>query len=206
MDSTKAPQNIVIGIYLVTLVACMIAAQILPQLDFIAAWQDPENKIAVTTLQWISDSISFISFGIPGVIALVHEFDKESDKKKSRLSLLYVLISIAIAGTISFILKKIFAEPRPYEVDPRIIQLSVGGGWSFPSGHTTEAFASATALVILYPRWMVALPLFTWASLVAISRIYLGVHYPFDIFFGMFLGSSSAFLWYRFVFQKHLQA
>jgi undecaprenyl-diphosphatase len=204
MDSTKATQNLVIGIYLVTLVACMIAAQLLPQLDFIAAWQDPENKIAVTTLQFISDSISFISFGIPAVIALVHEFDKESDKKKSRLSLLYVLVSIAIAGTISYILKKIFAEPRPYEVDPRIIQLSVGGGWSFPSGHTTEAFSSAMALVFLFPRWKVALPLFTWASLVAISRIYLGVHYPFDIFFGMFLGSSCAFLWYRFVFQKHL--
>lgn len=168
----------------------------------IAAWQEPENKITVVIFQFISDSISFISFGIPVVITIVREFQKESDKKQNRLSLLYVVLSIAIGGLISYIMKKSFSEPRPYEVDPRIIQLSVGGGYSLPSGHTTEAFASAMALVLLFPRWIVALPMFTWASLVALSRIYLGVHYPFDIFVGMFIGSSVAFLWYRLVFWK----
>jgi membrane-associated phospholipid phosphatase len=197
-------QTKLIVIYLITLLACMIAAQLLPQLDFIAGWQEPENKIIVTVFQFISDSISFISFGIPVVITIVREFDKESNKKQNRLSLLYVLLSIAIAGLISYLMKKTFTEPRPYEVDPRIIQLSVGGGYSLPSGHTTEAFASATALVLLFPRWTLALPVFTWASLVALSRIYLGVHYPFDIFVGMFIGSSVAFLWYRFLFQRYI--
>jgi membrane-associated phospholipid phosphatase len=215
----------------------MVAAQMLPQLDFIASWQEPENKITVTIFQFISDSISFISLGIPVVITIIRELDKEAIKKEKRsksllillsiglplyllykffsksttpyekrniLSFFYVLLSIAVAGLISYIMKKTFSEPRPYEVDPRIIQLSVGGGYSLPSGHTTEAFASATALVFLFPRWMVALPLFTWASLVAVSRIYLGVHYPFDIFVGMFIGSSVAFLGYRFVLQKYL--
>jgi len=176
----------------------------MPQLDFIAAWQEPDNKLTVVLFQFISDSISFISFGIPVIITVVREFQKEADKKQNRLSLLYVVLSIAIGGLISYLMKKTFTEPRPYEVDPRIIQLSVGGGYSLPSGHTTEAFASATALVLLFPRWLVALPLFTWASLVALSRIYLGVHYPFDIFVGMFIGSSVAFLWYRFMFWKPL--
>ena len=183
----------------------MVAAQLLPQLDFIASWQEPENTIVVTVFQFISDSINFISLGIPIVITIIREFDKDSNKKQGRLSLLYVLLSVAIGGLISYAMKRTFAEPRPYEVDPRIIQLSVGGGYSLPSGHTTEAFASATALVLLFPRWVVALPLFTWASLVALSRIYLGVHYPFDIFVGMFIGSGVAFLWYRFVFQKYIQ-
>jgi undecaprenyl-diphosphatase len=204
MNSTTATQTKVIVIYLIALLACMVTAQLLPQLDFIAVWQEPENKITVTVLQFISDSISFISLGIPVVITIIREFEKESNKKQNRLSLLYVLLSISIAGLISYAMKKTFAEPRPYEVDPRIIQLSVGGGYSLPSGHTTEAFASATALVFLFPRWIVALPLFTWASLVALSRIYLGVHYPFDIFVGMFIGSGMAFLWYRFVFEKYI--
>ena len=199
-------QTKVILIYLITLLACMVAAQLLPQLDFIAGWQEPENKITVTIFQFISDSISFVSFGIPVIITIIREFKSEANKKQNRLSLLYVLLSIAVAGLISYLMKKTFTEPRPYEVDTRIVQLSVGGGYSLPSGHTTEAFASAMALVLLFPRWIVALPLFTWASLVALSRIYLGVHYPFDIFVGMFIGSSVAFLWYRFLFWKYLQA
>ena len=184
----------------------MVAAQLLPQLDFIAGWQEPENKITVTVFQFISDSISFVSFGIPVMITIIREFKSEASKKQNRLSLLYVLLSIAVAGLISYLMKKTFTEPRPYEVDTRIVQLSVGGGYSLPSGHTTEAFASATALVLLFPRWVVALPVFTWASLVALSRIYLGVHYPFDIFVGMFIGSSVAFVWYRFVFWKSVQS
>src|SRR5260221_4295410 len=58
-------QTKIILIYLISLVACMVAAQLLPQLDFIAGWQEPENKITVTVFQFISDSISFVSFGIP---------------------------------------------------------------------------------------------------------------------------------------------
>lgn len=204
MNSIATNQTKVIVIYLASLFVCMVAAQLLPQLDFIAAWQEPENKITVIVFQFISDSISFISFGIPLMITIVREFKSEVSKRQNRLSLLYVLLSIAIAGLISYLMKKTFTEPRPYEVDTRIVQLSVGGGYSLPSGHTTEAFASATALVLLFPRWIIALPLFTWASLVALSRIYLGVHYPFDIFVGMFIGSSVAFLWYRFVFWKYL--
>ncbi|SRR5258706_121159 len=199
-------QTKIILIYLISLVACMVAAQLLPQLDFIAGWQEPENKITVTVFQFISDSISFVSFGIPVMITIIREFKSEASKKQNRLSLLYVLLSIAVAGLISYLMKKTFTEPRPYEVDTRIVQLSVGGGYSLPSGHTTEAFASATALVLLFPRWVVALPVFTWASLVALSRIYLGVHYPFDIFVGMFIGSSVAFVWYRFVFWKSVQS
>jgi undecaprenyl-diphosphatase len=182
----------------------MVTVYHLPQLDFIADWQNPESTTTVTFFQFISDSISYFSFGIPVVIAIVAEFKKETDKKKSRLALLYVLLSIAVAGLISYVMKKSFSEPRPYEVDIRITQLSVGGGYSLPSGHTTEAFASAMALTLLFPRWFVFVPMFSWASVVAMSRIYLGVHYPFDIFVGMFIGSTSAASFYFFVFQKHI--
>jgi undecaprenyl-diphosphatase len=192
-----------LGIYLIALVVCMIVAQLSPQLDMIAAWQEPENKITVSVFQFISDSISFISFGIPVIITIVREFQKESNKQQNRLSLAYVILSIAVGGLISYLMKKTFSEPRPYEVDSRIIQLSVGGGYSLPSGHTTEAFAAATALAFLFPRRIMAF-VFLWASLVALSRIYLGVHYPFDIFVGMFIGSSVAFLLYRSIFWKSL--
>jgi len=193
-----------LGIYLVALLAGMVAVYNLPQLDFIAGWQNPESTLTVKFFQFISDSISYISFGVPVLLTIVGEFKQDSDKKKNRLSLLYVVLSIAVAGLTSYLMKKSFLEPRPYEVDPRIAQLSVGGGYSLPSGHTTEAFASAMAVTLLFPRWYAFVPMFSWASIVALSRIYLGVHYPFDILVGMFIGSVSSCAFYFLVFQKYV--
>jgi len=204
--SASILNNKIVFTYLCAIIICAVTVHFLPQLDFIAAWQEPENTITVKVFQFCSDSVSFFSFGIPLIITIVNEFKKEANKKRNRLSLLYIVLSIAIGGLISWVIKKSFAEPRPYEVDPRIIQLSVGGGYSLPSGHTTEAFASAIALAVLFTRWDLLIPIFAWALLVATSRIYLGVHYPFDIFVGMFIGSSSAILLYRFLFQRLLKA
>jgi undecaprenyl-diphosphatase len=199
------PENTTLfAVYLVALLLFIVITPNLPQLDFIANWQNLESIKTIKFFQFVSDSISYFSFVVPAAITLIFELRKESNKKRSRLSLLYVLLSIGIAGLISYTVKKTFTEPRPYEVDTRITQLSVGGGYSLPSGHTTEAFASAMALTLLFPRWFVLLPMFGWASTVALSRIYLGVHYPFDIFVGMLIGSIVSFSFYKFLFEKYL--
>jgi undecaprenyl-diphosphatase len=182
------------------LVGGMILIYKLPQLNFIAAWQNPEDKLMVALFQFISDSINYFSMGIPLLIAITYEWMKR-DVRSSRFSLLYLLISIGIAGLISYALKKSFLEPRPYEVDSRIMQLSVGGGYSFPSGHTTEAFASATAIFLLFfNRKKFCWIGFIWAGTVGASRVYLGVHYPFDVLAGMIIGTSVSYLVYQFVF------
>lgn len=202
--ATKPKNTILFAIYLIALLVAIAITPNLAQLDFIADWQDTESTKTIKFFQFISDSISYFSFGVPTAITLVFELRKESNKKRSRMSLLYVLLSIGVAGLVSYIVKKSFSEPRPYEVDTRIAQLSVGGGYSLPSGHTTEAFASAMALTLLFPRWYVFVPIFTWASVVGLSRVYLGVHYPFDIFVGMLIGSTVSFSFYTFLFRKYL--
>jgi membrane-associated phospholipid phosphatase len=179
------------GILLASIGGLMVAARSLAQLDFIAWLQSTGSTTEVKFLQFISDSISFFSLGVPLAVAIWMGFS--GDKKKSGLSFLYVGLSIAVAGLISYIIKNIGLVPRPYEVDTRIVQWSVGGGFSFPSGHTTEAFAAATAVTFLFPKWRVALPVFFWASLVAFSRIYLGVHYPFDVLGGIAIGTTSSY-------------
>ena len=63
--------------------------------------------------------------------------------------------------------------------------------WSFPSGHSTTAFSVAGVLFLTSSSLFV--PFFALATLIATSRIYLGVHYPSDVIAGAVLGGLVAF-------------
>jgi undecaprenyl-diphosphatase len=95
------------------------------------------------------------------------------------------------ADLIALVLKATVERERPYETlaeaDP-LIRASVGN--SFPSGHAATSFAGAVILGYLFRR---ALPgLLALAALVAVSRVYVGVHYPLDVLGGAALGSVVA--------------
>jgi undecaprenyl-diphosphatase len=187
------------ALFAICIAGLMVWVKFLPQLDFIAALQQAGNPNITTTLQFISDSITFVSFGVPLVMLIWGE--RGTSKKKSRLSFLYVGLSIGAAGLVSYLIKKTTSIPRPYEIDARITQWSVGGGYSFPSGHTTEAFASAIAIIFLYRDPRLGTPMLLWATTVAFSRIYLGVHYPFDILGGVLIALTVTFFM-RSLFQQ----
>ena len=70
-----------------------------------------------------------------------------------------------------------------------------GGGYSFTSSHATNHFAIATFLILtlgLIFKW-IKLPLLFWAASIAFGQVYVGVHYPLDIFFGAILGMSVGY-------------
>jgi undecaprenyl-diphosphatase len=70
-------------------------------------------------------------------------------------------------------------------------RVSPSDQFSFPSGHTAAAFVIATLISHFFPALLV--PVYFWAFLMGVSRIYLGVHYPTDILAGLVIGIISAF-------------
>lgn len=97
--------------------------------------------------------------------------------------LLHVVSTWIVVKTI----KVIVALPRPFEVLESISVLApIKGGTSFPSGHSGLTMALATAVYFYYPR--LGKLLFAFACIVALSRIFVGVHYPLDVVVGLMLG------------------
>ena len=88
-------------------------------------------------------------------------------------------------------LKEVFDRPRPFEEigapDPL---LGATVGESFPSGHASTSFAGAVVLGYLVRRAIPALVVL--AALIALSRVYVGVHYPLDVVAGAVLGVAVA--------------
>ena len=69
--------------------------------------------------------------------------------------------------------------------------------YSFPSGHTAMAFSMATSLTLRYPdKPLLISGMYLYSSIIALGRIYLGVHYPTDVLAGMLIGSGSAAIIY----------
>ena len=143
------------------------------------------------TFQVITHSITPVSVGIPTTMVIAGLIKKDSSLIHSGL---YIGGSILASSIITVGLKYGIDRDRPFVTYPEIEKLTHAGSPSFPSGHTSMAFSTATSLSITYPRWYVIAPSFLWASGVGYSRMHLGVHYPSDIFVGALIGSGSAWL------------
>ena len=104
----------------------------------------------------------------------------------------------------NIVLKKLVARTRPYDVNTGVhLLVAKLHDYSFPSGHTAASFASLTALYLAGEKklWKFALVL---ACLIAISRLYLYVHYPTDVLGGILFGVISGYLGYRKVLKDHI--
>lgn len=114
--------------------------------------------------------------------------------RKGKIAVLAVIILIVITDQLSAkVLKDLVARVRPCNVLPNVkTPLGLQGTFSFPSNHAVNNFAAAIFFMILYPNYKVEL--LVCASLVAISRIYIGLHYPSDVVGGALIGAFAGYL------------
>lgn len=154
-----------------------------------------------------SNSVTPIIIGVP-IGILTYDLIRHSSISEKRKP--FVLIcALGTSGAITFGLKYAVNRPRPFVTYPDIIQKSDAGSKSFPSGHTSSAFALATSLSLEYPKWYIIAPSYVWACTVGYSRMRLGVHYPSDVFVGAIIGAGCAWgCWWlnRNLFQPDIAA
>ena len=144
--------------------------------------------------KFISNTTTEVGIGVPVVMGAVALIEKDDDLLKSAI---YVGVSIGVDVVVTSALKEIVKRPRPYVTYPEIHAYEPETSLSFPSGHTSYAFATATALSLKYPKWYVIAPSYLWACTVGYSRMNLGVHYPTDVLAGAVLGAGSAYVTYK---------
>ena len=115
--------------------------------------------------------------------------------KRGKITLIVLIFAAGISDAIcAQIIKPWVGRIRPSHEFIEYINLLVskGGKWSFPSNHAANSFAFATVLSYFYDKNKTMI--FSIASVIAFSRVYVGVHYPLDIIFGSLLGYAVSWI------------
>lgn len=127
---------------------------------------------------------------------------------KTRKAGIAMAISLVLSVIFTnLIIKNIADRIRPFVIDPTLLKdmlVKLPKDSSFPSGHTSASFAAATAFFVTNKKW--GIPCLVLASLIAISRLYLTVHFPTDVIAGVILGViygiAAYFIMSRLIFKK----
>jgi len=144
-------------------------------------------------------------FWIPVYLFLLYLIGKTYSWKIMLWSLLAIAVVITLSDRISVeLFKEVFQRYRPSRnliIGPQIhiVNDYRGGLYGFVSSHATNFFGIATFVIhLLRKKYPLILPILVlWASLICYTRIYLGVHYPSDIFVGSILGATIGYSVYR---------
>lgn len=113
---------------------------------------------------------------------------------RGKIAVAGIILLIVVSDQTGYrILKELFARARPCNALTDVLTpLGCTGSFSFPSNHALNNFAAAMFFYRLFPnlKWV----FFITASLIAISRVYLGLHYPSDIIGGAIIGTAFGYL------------
>ena len=112
--------------------------------------------------------------------------------KRGRIAVLLLILGITLSDQVcNNVFKPLVGRVRPCNVlDNVYLLINCTKSFSFPSSHATNIFTGMIIFSFVYPKLRIGLLIF--AALVAYSRVYVGVHYPFDILAGTVLGILCA--------------
>jgi undecaprenyl-diphosphatase len=162
-------------------------------------WLDRFMWLSSQTVMWI-----------PVLIVFLYVLIKNKQSQSLLILLTFGLMIVFTDQLSSSVIKPLVARLRPTH-DPELCNLVHvvngyrGGHYGFLSSHAANVFAFASLSMLFFRNWSYSLFILLWAAVVSYSRIYLGVHFPLDIFCGALLGFLSAvgfYLLYNRLTQK----
>lgn len=143
-------------------------------------------------MDWFWKGVTHLGdFGIFWILLTIVLLIPKKTRKAGLASALALIIGTLITNVA---IKNVVARVRPYEVIQELeLMIEKQKDFSFPSGHTCESFASAFAIYkckeVFPKKWRIAAMVL--ATLIALSRLYVGVHYPTDVLGGLIVGLFS---------------
>ncbi|RME78618.1 MAG: phosphatase PAP2 family protein [Planctomycetota bacterium] len=152
------------------------------------------------TLPWLEKEIHFL---LP--LALILGALAIWGNQKKKIYVILLLFSLGLSHGINKGIKKMVKRTRPHYAlkkgefhlhEFHLVDAPKEDEYSFPSGHTAFFFALAGFTALFFRHLGLSLGLYLLAFIVGFSRIYIGVHYPFDVLGGMVVGTMGAGLGY----------
>ena len=170
---------------------------------------DLANPFFDAVMPYVTDFHKYLLKGIIGkaIVGIIFLYVLWKGYRKTRTVALLIIPLVVISDQLSSaVIKPLVMRPRPCTILPEdfVHLLVTCTNYSFPSSHAVNNFALATFLTYYYSRWRWAF--FSFATVIALSRVIVGVHYPSDILGGAIIGVSCAYLiiWlWKFVEQKY---
>ena len=185
--------------------------------------QEIDEKILFAVNAWNSDFFDGIMWWVSGkitwwpfyLVLLAYLFYKKPPLKALIiLGITILLISLSDQSSVH-LFKNVFLRLRPsrnpdLEGMLHFVNDYRGGKYGFISSHAANSFALATFFFLCFGKNWTGFVLFFWAALVSYSRMYLGVHYFFDVLagavWGALLASGVFLLFSKYILKKPLDA
>ena len=137
----------------------------------------------------LSSKLFWVPFYVILLAYLIYKY-----KKHSWILILSIVLVVVLADQVSsHLIKHLVERLRPTHEPTlngmvHILKNYRGGSFGFVSSHAANSFGLATFLSLLFKNRTFTLFVFVWATSIAYSRIYLGVHYPGDVLGGIAVG------------------
>ena len=159
------------------------------------------NSLGIEQYDMFWSTVTKFPPWIPLFVLIISLFFIKFSKREALFMILTLLIMVFFVSTLTDLTKNVVARLRPNndeEINTLIRILRSPSGFSFFSGHASSSFSVITFVVLFLRHHFKWLYLFyIWPILFAMSRIYVGVHFPIDLMVGASVGIFSAWMFYK---------